>query len=133
MTFQKKVLVISIIILIGTLVLIGYMLHKAQSTTLYPPEISMCPDFWEVVEKKKDAQGMGLAQTGQLLCRPNPDLGDKGNVGEYAGGDFDFNKPEYQGAKGRGAKAKWAEGLGIYWDGITDAYKKSAKKTQAGQ
>ena len=133
MTFQKKVLVISVIILIGTLALIGYMLHKAQSSTTYPPEISMCPDFWEVVEKGKDSPDACLGQTGQLLCRPNPDLGDKGNVGEYTGGDFDFNKPEYQGPKGRAAKKKWAEGLGIYWDGITDAYKKTGKKTTESQ
>ena len=39
MTFQKKVLVISVIILIGTLALIGYMLHKAEGSTTYPPEI----------------------------------------------------------------------------------------------
>ena len=70
MTFQKKVLVISIIILIGTLALIGYMLHKAQSTTLYPPEISMCPDFWEVVEKKKGYTTHGTCTNWSAVLSP---------------------------------------------------------------
>ena len=127
MTFQKKVLVIAVIILILTLTIIGYMLWKAKGTTMYPPEIAMCPDFWEVVEKKDDAPGVGPAQTGKMLCRPNPDLGDKGNIGDYTGGDFDFSKPEYQGPKGNQKKKAWAEGLGIYWDGITDMYVKKGK------
>ena len=130
MTFQKKVLIIAVIILILTLSIIGYMLWKAKGTTLYPPEIAMCPDFWEVVEKKEEGS---MAQTGKLLCRPNPDLGDKGNIGDYTGGEFDFSKPEYQGVKGNQKKKTWAEGLGIYWDGITDMYAKNAKKTQEGK
>ena len=113
MTFQKKVLVISVIILIGTLALIGYMLHKAQGSTTYPPEISMCPDFWEVTQDGK---------SGPIKCRPNPDLGADGNVGDFQGSDFDFNKPQYRGPKGREEKKKWATDLKIYWDGITDMY-----------
>ena len=70
MTFQKTVLIIAVIILILTLSMIGYMLWKAKGSTRYPPEISMCPDFWEVVEKKNDQPGMGI-QRGRLLCKPN--------------------------------------------------------------
>ena len=137
MTFQKKVLVISVIILIGTLALIGYMLHKAQSSTTYPPEISMCPDFWEVFEESPGETEKGAPQTGKLWCKPNADLGDKGNIGSWVAegtpGGMDFSKPEYVGPKGLSKKKDWADGLGIYWDGITDMYTKGPKPTQEGK
>ena len=126
MTFQKTVLIIEVIILILTLSMIGYMLWKAKGSTRYPPEISMCPDFWEVVEKKNDQPGMGI-QRGRLLCKPNPDLGDKGNIGKFIGKQFDFGKPEYQGPNGIRRKKNWADGLDIYWDGITEMYAKGPK------
>ena len=48
-------------------------------------------------------------------------------VAERAQRNFDFSKPEYQGPKGNQKKKAWAEGLGIYWDGITDMYVKKGK------
>ena len=138
MTFQKKVLIIAVIILILTLSIIGYMLWNAKGSTQYPPEISMCPDFWEVVEDKQSEseKGMGIGYTGKLYCRPNPDLGDKGNIGTWVADNrpgMDFSRPEYQGPKGLQAKKNWAEGLDIYWDGITDMYTKGPKPTQEGK
>ena len=59
MTFQKKVLFIAIIVLILSLSVIGYMLHKARGTTAYPPEIGLCPDFWEVQPQVQERPGMG--------------------------------------------------------------------------
>ena len=119
MTFQKKVLFIAIIVLILALSVIGYMLHKARGTTAYPPEIGLCPDFWEVQPQAQERPGMGN-KTPKMICKPLSSLGDKGNVGTFVGKEFDFSTPKFTGPSGRSAKCKWASDYNIYSDGITD-------------
>jgi hypothetical protein len=96
MTFQKNVLMIAVAILIISVSIIGFMLWKAKGNVTYPPEVSLCPDFWEV---KRD---------------------EDGNVGSFVGKEFDFSAGAYKGPSGKAGKCKWAKKYGVYWDGISD-------------
>lgn len=114
MTFQKNVLMIAVAILIISVSIIGFMLWKAKGNVTYPPEVSLCPDFWEV---KRDEDGK--KQT-KWICQPQANLGDKGNLGSFVGKEFDFSGGTYKGPGGKASKCKWAKKYGIYWDGISD-------------
>ena len=112
MTFQKTVLYVAIAVLIISLSVIGFMLWKAKGNVTYPPEISLCPDYWEV---KRDGAG-----SKKWLCSPNKNLGNKGNIGSFVGKEYDFSADEYQGPSGDVNKCKWAKQYDIYWGGITN-------------
>jgi|LauGreDrversion4_1035100.scaffolds.fasta_scaffold53653_2 hypothetical protein len=50
LNFQRIVIIIAIIMLIGAMVFIGYALYSQSSASgTWPPEIPKCPDFWTVV------------------------------------------------------------------------------------
>jgi len=46
--FNKIVLIIALIVLIFSLLLIGYLLNISYLNDTYPPVISDCPDYWDV-------------------------------------------------------------------------------------
>lgn len=49
LNFQRIVIIIAIIMLIGAMVFIGYALYNQSSASgAWPPEIPKCPDFWTV-------------------------------------------------------------------------------------
>lgn len=106
---------ISLLVLIVSLSAVGIMLHKSKGSSKYPPEIPSCPDFWEV---KGLPDNIGMSNPNpELICMPN--LGDKVNVGSFAGKEFDFGTPEFRGPSGNMKKCQWANSYGIFWDGIT--------------
>jgi hypothetical protein len=48
LNFQRIVIIIAIIMLILTLVFIGYALYRQSSDVAWPPKIPKCPDYWTV-------------------------------------------------------------------------------------
>ena len=46
--FQRIVIIIAIIMLIASMIFIGYALYDHSSNITWPPEIPKCPDFWTV-------------------------------------------------------------------------------------
>lgn len=46
--FQRIVIIIAIIMLIASMIFIGYALYDQSSNITWPPEIPKCPDFWTV-------------------------------------------------------------------------------------
>ena len=101
--FQKIVLTIFLVILVIALIVIGVMLYYNRENTLWPPETSECPDYWDV--------------TGPGLCKANPNLGNIGNGCDTA----NFRNVMATGEKARKSKCTWAKKCGVYWDGITNA------------
>jgi hypothetical protein len=59
MNFQRIVIIIAIIMLIGAMVFIGYALYRQSSEVAWPPKIPKCPDYWTV-----DASGNCTIPTG---------------------------------------------------------------------
>ena len=46
--FNKIVLIIATIVLIISLLILGYFLNVALLNDTYPPVISECPDYWDL-------------------------------------------------------------------------------------
>lgn len=47
LNFQRIVIIIAIIMLIGSLIVIGYALYKQTGAIKWPPEMPKCPDYWK--------------------------------------------------------------------------------------
>ena len=49
LNFQRIVIIIAILMLIGAMIFIGYALYNQSSASgAWPPESPKCPDFWTV-------------------------------------------------------------------------------------
>ena len=46
LNFQRIVIIIAIIMLIGAMVFIGYALYRQSSDVAWPPKVPKCPDYW---------------------------------------------------------------------------------------
>lgn len=99
MTFQKTTIVIATIILVLLLLMVAFMVNRANETAEWPPMISECPDYFEVTKPN--------------VCNNVKGLGS-------CTGSIDFTDPKYQGQAGLGEKKKWAKNCGVTWDGITN-------------
>ena len=102
--FNRTVITIALIILIITLIAFGITIYHSKQKTLWPPETSECPDYWDVVGKNS--------------CKVNQTLGNTGN-GSCQFQSFEDSK--YKGNGGRREKCEWAKQCGIYWDGISNS------------
>ena len=51
--FYMIVIIVAIIALIGVLTYVGIVMSKGESTEVYPPHSTTCPDYWELNEDKK--------------------------------------------------------------------------------
>tara|TARA_R110002074_G_scaffold376785_1_gene553965 strand:- start:122 stop:442 length:321 start_codon:yes stop_codon:yes gene_type:complete len=101
MLFQKTVIGIATIILIGLLVFIGYSIQKDKTTISFPPVLADCPDYWDSKDSECiNTQGLGNCNIEQPK---------------------NFDNPIYQGDKGMCEKYKWANSCNIAWDGITNS------------
>ena len=51
MSFQRNVLTVAIVLFILLLLLIAVMMNNAKNNQAYPPELSACPDYWQVLNE----------------------------------------------------------------------------------
>jgi len=107
MTFQKTVLIIAIIALIVILIVIGIALAKASDSTIWPPVIGECPDYWV------DLSGNGEA------CFNSHSLGKCNLPREGVKATMNFDQSPFNGEDGACAKFNWANSCQVTWDGIT--------------
>ena len=98
--FQKIVLYTAIIILIVTLIIVGYSLRYAKKQEVWPPMVSNCPDYWTI-----DGSG------NDVKCIPG-----KINKGMVSGSAPSFTSMDTCG------KYTWAHNNNVSWDGITYGY-----------
>lgn len=64
--FQRIIIIIAIIMLIASMIFIGYALYDQSSNISWPPEIPKCPDFWNV-----DASGNCVKPNPPVKCEYN--------------------------------------------------------------
>lgn len=101
-------------IVVALLVIIGMMSHfvyseykVGQTKPQFPPFISKCPDYWEVV--------------GENRCRNVNKLGVCLHGDGTKDSDvMDFNLPIFEGKKGLYYKCSWAQKCRIPWEGISN-------------
>jgi hypothetical protein len=95
MSFQRNVLTIAIVLFVLLLLFIASMMNNAKKNQAYPPELSACPDYWQVLN------------TGE--CQ------NVNNLGNGLSKPIDFSK------KTSVERCNWAKEYGIEWDGISNA------------
>lgn len=103
MNFQRIVLTIAGILLLGFLTAVIYSMIKANTVGDWPPIISNCPDGWVMDSDGKtckNANGLTLASS--------------------CGSSVDFTAPAYLGQGGLCEKYKWSRNCQANWDGISN-------------
>ena len=100
MTFQRTTIIVAASILVIMLLLVAFMIHRAHENAEWPPMISECPDYFEVVSPQvcNNVKGLGTCT-----------------------GTIDFTDPKFQGKSGLKEKSDWAKGCGVTWDGVTNS------------
>jgi len=101
-TFNEIVLWIAGILLVISLTFIGVSLYATQSDTMWPPDPSECPDYWDVTENG---------------CEPNSSLGKHNNSG--GGVCKSGERLMRHGRAARKKACEWAKSCGVHWDGIS--------------
>ena len=104
--FQGIVLMGGIVLLIISIILIVIFLKYSKSEIEWPPITGSCPDYWI------DLSGNGAR------CVNIHDLGtcDKGGKQHL---NMDFSTMD------ECSKFNWAQGCGVWWDGINYGYGKT--------
>lgn len=103
MIFQNIILLVALVILIVSLIIIGVLIRRKQSDVKYPPIVSECPDYFEIIapNKCKNTHKLGT-------CKKN------GKTQEI----FDFTSSRFSGPTGKKNKCNAATFCGLSWDGI---------------
>ena len=95
---------VATVILIFALIIVGIGLWRATHSSVFPPVIADCPDYW-----MDFSRGDGSVCTNvKGLGSPNCDV------------VMDFSGPAYEGSAGLCAKVNWARNCDITWDGVTN-------------
>jgi hypothetical protein len=103
MNFQRIVLMIAGVLLLGFLAVVIYSMLKADATGDWPPVISNCPDGWVM-----DTDGKTCTNANGLKTATS------------CGSSVDFTAPAYLGQSGLCEKYKWSMTCGANWDGISN-------------
>jgi hypothetical protein len=117
MNFQKFVLMVATILLIGALVVIGVSLSKGTKDESWPPIVGECPDYWV------DLKGNGEA------CFNSKSLGKCNVPSKGNQNTMDFTQSPFNGENGACARYKWASACQVTWDGITSGVKNPCDTT----
>lgn len=127
-SFQVIVLSIATVVLVLVLTFIGIVMSNQNSSAVYPPTTTDCPDYWEV---RKDGSGCnvplpikGRLNLGSIYDKSNNLLLNSSNTNASLKTDStNTNYINFADSKlwsGVCAKKKWASENGIFWDGITN-------------
>ena len=95
LNFQILVLIAATVILIMTLIVIGYLMNRNQKSQPWPPIVGKCPDYWDI--------------SGNICTPPESGInaGDQGSTGLDIS---NYKKCELY---------SWATSNKVVWDGIT--------------
>lgn len=117
-TFQKIVLTIAIVLLIGMLIVINISLTSATASMMWPPIKTDCPDYWEDLSGN-GSQCFNIKDIG--TC-PSYEPKFDANRKPLVSSTMNFSGALYTGPNGLCEKKKWAKRCNVEWDGITYGY-----------
>lgn len=103
MNFQRIVLTIAGILLLGFLAVVVYSMIKANAIGDWPPVISNCPDGWVMSSDGKTCKNTNGLKTATSCL-----------------GSVNFAEPRYLGQAGLCEKYKWSVACKANWDGISN-------------
>ena len=101
MGFKRSVLITALIVFIVMLLIMAVVIKNSYENVIYPPEISLCPDYWEVNDDGK-------------TCKAT-----NNNRGTFAVGDVSDDFSDMSNSA-RIDKCIWASDNGVNWDGVTN-------------
>ena len=101
MGFKRSVLITALIVFIVMLLIMAVVIKNSYENVVYPPEISLCPDYWEVNDDGK-------------TCKAT-----NNNRGTYDVGDVSDDFSDMSNSA-RIDKCIWASDNGVNWDGVTN-------------
>ena len=101
MGFKRSVLITALIVFIVMLLIMAVVIKNSYENVVYPPEISLCPDYWEVNDDGK-------------TCKATDN-----NRGTFAVGDVSDDFSDMSNSA-RIDKCIWASDNGVNWDGVTN-------------
>ena len=99
-TIEKMTVIIGLISLIILLLIVGTTFRNILNNTEFPPKVSQCPDYFEVIDND--------------ICA------NKLNMGSCPGDQFDFSDSKFKGVTGYQEKYKRSLECDWEWDGITN-------------
>ena len=116
--FNSSVLQIATIILIIILIIVGMFMYYLSYNAIYPPVISECPDYWDVV---KDSNDRVICEN-KLKINPkaasNTDSCNRVDPVNFTGPTTDDTVCN---------KYNWSRTCNVVWDGITNSNAKCIK------
>lgn len=106
MNFQQIVLLVGSIVLILTLIMIGFAMNNVNKNVKFPPVVSSCPDYWKNI--------------GNNECENIQNLGTITSSCSSIPSTMNFSIAPFTGSEADCEKKTWANNCGITWDGITN-------------
>ena len=97
LNFQILVLIAATVILIMSLIIIGYMMNRNQRNQPWPPIVGKCPDYWDI--------------SGNMCFPPESGI----NAGSGLTGTTGINLQDFKKCE----LYTWATNHKVSWDGIT--------------
>lgn len=120
--FNRLVLNISGIVLIGALIVVGIMIYYASRDQQFPPIQNDCPTFYHLDETGKNcvfnSDNNPYNKEGISYPSRTQQINQSSNCFNVPLAEFSL-----QGTTDKDilcAKNKWANGCNVYWDGITN-------------
>ena len=113
-TFYIIVLSIAVVLLILILTFVGIMMKRQDSSTVFPPTVNTCPDFWTV-----DAGKCIIPTPGS----PNASASTSSSTDAPYASDGKIDPNDVKWSKDGSAicnQRKWANKEGISWDGVSN-------------
>ena len=111
--FQKNVLIVSAVVFLIVMIVIGVIMKKSLLDGKYPPEVGMCPDYF-------DAENMEGTKVRCINRNPRM-IGKKGaKEGDEAPTEKIFDTKRLKTDLGKVEACKWAKNYGFTWDGYTN-------------
>ena len=104
-SFQKTIIVVAVVLLIGALMFFGATLSNAKSEEDFPPVVAKCPDYWVAENDENDDT--------KTICKNVQNLGNVACQSE-------INFADYENLQTSCDKSKWAKMCNLQWEGITD-------------
>jgi len=111
MNFYKTVCIVALVILVVSLAFIGTALASSSKNVEFPPNISKCPDNYEIVY---DDYGEFESCRNNTLLDSDEDC----KIKQFA--DASYSMPGIGPTSGACTKKKWAKKCNVDWDGLTN-------------
>lgn len=108
MNFYKTVCIVAVVILVISLAFIGSAMASSSKNMEFPPNISKCPDNYEMHYDNYGEFKMCINNSVENKCKKKAFRNKK------------YKIPGIGPTSGACAKKKWAKKCGVDWDGLTN-------------